>query len=317
MVNSGWRISRALPALMFGMGIAGAAHAFSITSVTLTPEGTITSQDEVHVEVGITTPSLGAFLFQPTQVARFGNDYVIRVFADDGRLLPALDFVEESIPLGMLAPGEYTYSIHLTPAYEVNWGLREFMGSFTVVPDTDGDGIGDTADNCTAVTNPLQIDSNGDGIGNACDADIAPVVNNCQVDFGDLAVLKTAFFSMPGDSNWNPDADFNGDNEVNFGDLGRMKEAFFGAPGPSGVPNVCDADTPCGPSGLICRTDTEVCVARTPVGPAIVYECEPVPQGCDQDRSCACAGVALCQDPFNVCTETGANQLQCECPLCQ
>jgi hypothetical protein len=75
--------------------------------------------------------------------------------------------------------------------------------------------------------------------------------------------------------------------------------------------------TPCGPSGLVCHTDTEVCVARTPVGPAIVYECKPVPQGCEQDRGCACAGSALCQEAFDVCTETGPNQLQCECPLCQ
>jgi len=78
-----------------------------------------------------------------------------------------------------------------------------------------------------------------------------------------------------------------------------------------------DKGTPCGPSGLVCDTQTEVCVARTPVGPAIVYECQPVPQGCESDRSCGCAGAALCQDPFHVCTELGANQIQCECPLCQ
>jgi hypothetical protein len=76
-------------------------------------------------------------------------------------------------------------------------------------------------------------------------------------------------------------------------------------------------DTPCGPSGLVCRSDTEICVARTPVGPATVYTCEPVPQGCEQDRTCSCAGAVLCRDGFDVCSETGPNQLQCECPLCQ
>ena len=75
--------------------------------------------------------------------------------------------------------------------------------------------------------------------------------------------------------------------------------------------------TPCGPSGLTCDTDTAVCVARTPVGPAVVYACEPLPRRCGADRSCACAGAVLCQGAFGVCSELGENQLQCECPQCQ
>jgi hypothetical protein len=77
------------------------------------------------------------------------------------------------------------------------------------------------------------------------------------------------------------------------------------------------ASTPCGPSGLACDTDTEVCVARTPIGPATVYACEPVPAGCEQDRGCGCAGAVLCEGAFGVCSELGENQIQCECPQCQ
>jgi hypothetical protein len=36
-------------------------------------------------------------------------------------------------------------------------------------PDSDGDGIGDTCDNCPNAENPSQGDANGDGIGDACD----------------------------------------------------------------------------------------------------------------------------------------------------
>ncbi|MEO8574233.1 MAG: PxKF domain-containing protein [Pyrinomonadaceae bacterium] len=36
-------------------------------------------------------------------------------------------------------------------------------------PDTDGDGVVDTADNCPATPNPDQADTDGDGIGDACD----------------------------------------------------------------------------------------------------------------------------------------------------
>jgi hypothetical protein len=78
-----------------------------------------------------------------------------------------------------------------------------------------------------------------------------------------------------------------------------------------------EVKTPCGPSGLACDRETEVCVARTPVGPAIFYGCEPVPAGCETDRSCACAGAALCTGAFDTCRETGDNRIECECPECQ
>ena len=56
---------------------------------------------------------------------------------------------------------------------------------FTMVPvvldtsDTDGDGVGDSLDNCPDTANPGQEDSDGDGIGDACDtteADTTPPV---------------------------------------------------------------------------------------------------------------------------------------------
>lgn len=41
--------------------------------------------------------------------------------------------------------------------------------SATAIPDADGDGIYDYADNCPSVANADQLDSDGDGVGNACD----------------------------------------------------------------------------------------------------------------------------------------------------
>ena len=50
--------------------------------------------------------------------------------------------------------------------------------------DTDGDGVGDSADNCPATPNPDQADLDGDGAGDACDSDddgdgIDDTLDNC------------------------------------------------------------------------------------------------------------------------------------------
>ncbi len=75
--------------------------------------------------------------------------------------------------------------------------------------------------------------------------------------------------------------------------------------------------TPCGPSGLSCDPANEICVSMTPIGPGTTYSCEPIPGGCEQDRSCACASSALCTGAFALCTDIAPNSLQCECPQCQ
>ncbi len=107
-------------------------------------------------------------------------------------------------------------------------GLQFFgMHIQATVADEDVDGIADALDNCTAVANEDQRDTNGDGYGNACDPDLD---NDGLVDFNDLTLLKSAFFGSD-----NLDADLNGDLQVNFADFGVMKTLFFGSPGPSGI----------------------------------------------------------------------------------
>ncbi len=102
------------------------------------------------------------------------------------------------------------------------------------LPDQDADGVPDGEDNCVAVPNPDQRDTNVDGYGNVCDADLN---NDGGVDFLDLGILKSHFFST------NADCDLNGDGSVDFLDLGLMKSGFFQPPGPSGL--ACAGTIPC------------------------------------------------------------------------
>ena len=51
---------------------------------------------------------------------------------------------------------------------------EETLGSSTLHADTDGDGVGDNADNCPANANANQADADGDGVGNPCDPDFRP-----------------------------------------------------------------------------------------------------------------------------------------------
>jgi glycosylphosphatidylinositol phospholipase D len=101
--------------------------------------------------------------------------------------------------------------------------------------DADKDGIADHSDNCILRANgPLapdagghsQRDTDSDGYGNVCDPDFN---NSGNVDFADLAYLKSVFFTP------DADADLNGDGKVDFADLAIQKSMFFSPPGPSGL----------------------------------------------------------------------------------
>jgi DNA-binding beta-propeller fold protein YncE len=101
-------------------------------------------------------------------------------------------------------------------------------------PDPDGDRIGNGLDNCVAVANADQRDTDGDNIGNTCDADFN---GDCLVDAADRDFMHSAFFST------DADADLNGDGNVNAVDLGLLRESFLLPPGPSGKPNACDTQS--------------------------------------------------------------------------
>ena len=94
-------------------------------------------------------------------------------------------------------------------------------------PESDGDGVIDSEDNCSDVANPAQDDTDGDSCGNACDADYddsgfvafpdyfqfasafgttdeekchTGTVPGCLVNFPQYFFFATAFGDIPGPS---------------------------------------------------------------------------------------------------------------------
>lgn len=160
----------------------------------------------------------------------------------DGPPIPAavlywqLTNEQEEIFLGCCIPGSFET---VDRAVQSRSGLASVGVNPLGMCDADFDRVPHNDDNCTAVANADQRDTDGDQIGNACDPDIS-LPNDCLVNVIDMAFLKAAYFSKSGTWNWNPDADFNGDGAVNAIDLGILKMSFFGAPGPSGLSNNCN-----------------------------------------------------------------------------
>ena len=119
--------------------------------------------------------------------------------------------------------------------------MDDFIYSEPVVlPDTDGDGAPDAADNCILLANPTQLDANRDGYGNACDADLN---NSFLVTAADFAILRSVLNQSAASSAAAADADLNGSGTVTAADFAILRARLNTAPGPSGYP--CAGTIPC------------------------------------------------------------------------
>ncbi len=117
-----------------------------------------------------------------------------------------------------IAPGSST----IGAAY----GGRSISTLLTVLPDSDGDGVPDSSDNCTLVANPTQLDADGDGYGNICDADLN---NSGRVTVTDYTILRNRLNTN------DPVADLNGSGLVTTTDYTILRNALNTPPGPSGL----------------------------------------------------------------------------------
>ena len=107
-----------------------------------------------------------------------------------------------------------------------------FPGIAALAADADNDGIEDTADNCTLIFNPEQLDADGDGNGNACDGDLD---NNGVVNSTDYVIIQSLVSSSAESSATAAAADLDGNGTVNSIDVIRLRIMLGSPPGPSGL----------------------------------------------------------------------------------
>ncbi len=120
-----------------------------------------------------------------------GDDIVIAV---DAVAYSALDRTAALSLNGgsALSPATYRLFVCGTTSIENSFGDKldgnedgiggdDFRRSFTVVQDTDQDGVRDGLDNCIRIANPDQADADGDGVGDSCD-NCRKMANSAQAD---------------------------------------------------------------------------------------------------------------------------------------
>ncbi len=129
-----------------------------------------------------------------------------------------------------VTPGS-SYAIAVDGFESIQGHINLALSFVADIPDMDGDGVADTADNCTTVPNPSQCDSDNDGYGNHCDADL----NNDGYTNSKDTTLYRQQVGHPSAAPIYNRADMNCNGFVNAQDTTLFRKRLGLPPGPSGL----------------------------------------------------------------------------------
>jgi hypothetical protein len=88
----------------------------------------------------------------------------------------------------------------------------------------------------------------------------------------------------------------------------------FCVPENSGAYCPSECASPCNPS---CKSADEICVVKREVN-VVGQACQPLPKGCENDRTCGCVGSGVCVGSYNHCDDNPAEStVTCVCQTCQ
>jgi hypothetical protein len=158
-----------------------------------TPDGTVPVLSAVAAsEITSTSAAITWTTSEPaTSAVRFG----LVAGAPDGATADVALQVTHRLLLTGLLPGRRYYFVAESADSSGNNGVFAELSFATLVPlvDTDGDGIGDSVDNCPSLANPDQADGDSDGQGDACDVCPRDAANDADQDglCGDVDACPT------------------------------------------------------------------------------------------------------------------------------
>ncbi len=154
-----------------------------------------------------------------------GTEYWIR--NKDGSAWQSWSTSKTFVQKGLTCGTTYTYGAWSRNG-DGDFNQEVTLGPVTTLPcpDTDGDGIQDSLDNCILIPNPTQCDGDSDGYGNHCDADFN---NDLITNSLDISPFRAGFGTT------NKVTDLNCDGITNSLDISAFRRMFGSPPGPSGV----------------------------------------------------------------------------------
>lgn len=99
-----------------------------------------------------------------------------------------------------------------------------------VEADSDDDGVADIDDNCPSDANLDQQDTDQNGTGDVCQIAVPPVCgdldNDADVDRADKNLFVAALRTTLGDASFNPEADYDEDDDVDFADYRSWYQCY-------------------------------------------------------------------------------------------